>query len=256
MATQDAMLRSDVYIQNDSSGFSIVPSSAVDRIIADDRNNDRAIVLDHQAMLMALYGDDSFPARLVVGGSLTADEDAEWIARATWKLRVSTGTVLLCGGFDPRTLSDWRETGDDWEGAVHALDVPAGDYLVDVYTYRPTINGRFIEESWPMPVGAWFRKEHPGRDYPGWLVDELEQMPDLDPGHEAEWSEGDGPVHLVDESRRRVIGYLVHMQPWDASATLSTVPEDGWFEPEAGARVPPRFPLGLPTDARPEDGDD
>jgi hypothetical protein len=142
MPTHDATQRRDVFIENDSSGFSIIPSSALDRVIADDRQNDRAIVLDNQAVLMALYGDDSFPARLLVGGSLDADEQAEWLARVSWKLRIPSGTVLLCGGFDPRALTAWRDRGDDWEGTVHALDVPPGDYSADVYTYRATINGR------------------------------------------------------------------------------------------------------------------
>jgi hypothetical protein len=252
MHTQRAGTRRDVYIQNDSSGFSIVPSSAVDRVIEDDRRDDLAIVRDHQAILMMLYGDDSFPARLVVGGSLTEDEDAEWLSRVTWRLNVPCGQLLLCGGFDPRTLVDWRDTGDDWEGTVQAFDVPPGEYLVDVYTYRPTINGRFLEDSWPLPLGAWFRKEHPGRAYPGWLFDELETIPELDPNHEDEWSDSSAVDRDVEEGRRHVIGYLVHLRQWDAQATLTELPEDGWFAPENGARVPLRFPLGLPTDARAE----
>ncbi len=258
MHTQSTEARRDVYIQNDSGGFSIVPSSALDRIIADDRNDDRSIVLDHQAILLTLHGDDSFPARLVMGGSLSADEEAEWIGRATWRLNVPSGKVLLCGGFDPRTLSDWRDEAD-WQGAVQPLDVPQGEYLVDVYTYRQTINGRFLEETWPTPLGAWFRQAHPGQPYPAWLVEELQVSPELDPGHEKTWDASDEQIRArvrVDEARRYVIGYLVHLQPWDAKAKLSPLPEDGWFEPEAGARMPTRFPMGIATEAKPVDYDD
>ena len=253
MATLDATQRRDVYIENDSSGFSIIPSYALDRIIADDRQNDRAIALDHQAVLMALYGDDSFPARLVVGGTLSEDETAEWLARVTWKLSIPSGSVLLCGGFDPRTLSAWRDRNDDWEGMVHALDVPPGDYLVDVYTYRPTINGRFIEDKWPTKLGTWFRQDHAGRAYPAWMVNELELAPELDPGHEDEWGDSRDADRSVDDGMEYSIGYLVHLRPWDESAALSPLPDDGWFLPEEGARVPPRCPLGLPTNARPHD---
>jgi hypothetical protein len=251
MPTHDATQRRDVYIQNDSSGFSIVPSSALDRIIEDHRQNDQSIVLEHQAMLMALYGDDSFPARLVVGGALSADEEAEWLARASWKLSIPSGTVLLCGGFDPRTLTAWRDSGDDWEGTVHALDVPSGDYRAEVYTYRATINGRFLEDEWPVKLGAWFRREHAGKPYPAWMINELEIAPELDPGHEKEWSESGNHDRAVDESLEYVIGYLVHLSPWDDSAELSPLPDDGWFMAEEGARVPTRCPLGLRTDARP-----
>lgn len=84
---------------------------------------------------------------------------------------------------------------------TRALDVPAGDYRVDLYTHRPSISGRFLEDAWPRTVAAWFRQEHPGRPWPAWLAEELETF----------------------------------------------------FEPEAGARVPPRCPLGLPSDAMPSD---
>ncbi|MGH7463443.1 MAG: hypothetical protein ACREMA_20740, partial [Longimicrobiales bacterium] len=153
MPTPSTESRRDVYVQNDSGGFSIIPSSAIARIIEDNRNDDLSIVVDHQAILVSLYGDDSFPARVVIGGALTADEDAEWIARATWKLNVPCGKVLLCGGFDPRLLDDWQHNGNDWDGSVQPLEVPPGNYLVDVYTYRQTINGRFLDENWPTPLG-------------------------------------------------------------------------------------------------------
>ncbi|MGH7471306.1 MAG: hypothetical protein ACRENP_25435 [Longimicrobiales bacterium] len=268
MHTQSKVARRDVYVQNDSSGFSIVAVSALDRIIEDDRNDDRAIVMDHEAVLLALHGDDSFPARLVLGGPLTTDEESEWIARVTWKLAIPGGRLLLCGGFDPRSLSAWRDCGDDWDGTVQPFDVPPGEYRIDVYTYRPTINGRFLEESWPQPLGAWFRQTHPGRPYPAWLVEELRVSPELDPGHEKEWeyaSDEDIRARVtVDDAQEYVIGYLVHLQPWDAAATLSPLPADGWFQHEEGARIPARFPLGLATEARPRedncdddwDGDD
>jgi hypothetical protein len=259
MTKVSSELRRDVYIQNDSSGFSVVACAALDRIIEDDRHDDRAVVLDHQAVLLALDGDDSFPARLVLGGALTAEEDAEWIAHITWKLRVPDGRLLLCGGFDPRLLTAWRATGNDWDGSLHLFDIPPDDYQVDVYLYRPTINGRFLEDAWPRKLGAWFREAHPGRPYPAWLIEELRIAPELDPGHEHEWEEvSDEDIRArvaVDDGQEYVLGYLVHLQPWQAGAQLSPVPDHGWFLRDQGARVPARFPLGLTTDARPREDD-
>jgi hypothetical protein len=251
MTTQATEARRDVYIENDSGGFSVVPSSAVDRIIEDDRRSDRAIVTAHQALLLQLHGDDSFPARLVVGGPLSADEDVEWIARVTWRLDVPCGRLLLCGGFDPRAFAGWREDDENWLRTTHALAVPPGDYRVDVYTHRPTISGRFLEDAWPRPAAAWFRHEHSGRPWPAWLAEELESDPEPDAGHEEEWGDGRRPAWGVDESRRNVIGYLVHLRQWDGTAVPTPLPPDGWFEPETGARVPARCPLGLPSDAMP-----
>ena len=254
MSAPSTESRRDVYVQNDSGGFSIVPFSALDRIIEDDRNDDLSIVVDHQAILIMLYGDDSFPARVVLGGGLTADEDAEWIARATWKLNVPCGKVLLCGGFDPRLLAAWRDQGNDWDGSVQPLDVPPGNYLVDLYTYRQTISGRFLDEKWPTPLGKWFRRDYPGRRFPAWLVEELQVSPELDPGHEQVWSKSLEEIRSsieVDDSIGYTVGYLVHLQPWNAQAKLSKLPVDGWFEPETGERVPARCPLGLISEARP-----
>jgi hypothetical protein len=257
VAPQFAAFRTDVYIENDSGGFSVIPSSALERIIKDDRNNDRAIVEAYQAMLMMLHGDDSFPARLVVGFELTEEEDLEWIARATWRLSIPCGRLLLCGGFDPRILAGWLEGSDSyWAQTVRAIDVPAGDFVVDLYTHRRTISGRFLEEEWPMPLGAWFRKEHPDEPFPAWMAEELEQLPELDPGHESDWAnrreaERAGRL-LVAPTPENVIGYLVHLRPFDSGITLSALPDDGWFEPETGSRVPPRCPIGLSTMASPD----
>jgi len=250
-------VRHDVYIENDSNGFSVVPSASVADVIADDRRNDHRFAAEHRALMLILNGDDSFPARLVVNEPLTTEEESEWIARVCWRLRIPCGTVLLCGGFDPRALDAWQAGEDAFAGATHSFGVPAGDYRVDVYTHRPTASGRIIEDSWPRPLGTWFRAEHPGEPFPGWMADEFQQIPEFDPGHEAEWENAAALLRTgrlaADEGTAHAIGYLVHMQPWSPDSPLSRLPADGWFEPETGARVPPRCPRGLATAARPAD---
>jgi hypothetical protein len=245
--------RRDARIENDSGGFSVVPWSALDRIIEDDRTDDVAIVTAHQAMLLMLHGDDSFPARLVVDAALNADEAAEWLACATWRLAIPCGRVLLAGGFDPTAFDAFRE-GEEWgRRCVAEFDVSPGDYRVDIYTHRATISGRFLDGIWPNPLGAWFRREHPGRPFPGWMGRELELSPELDPGHESEWRDPMKAGRLAsDETRDEVIGYLVHLTPWLPRTELSALPADGWFEPETGQRVPARCPLGLIADVPPE----
>ena len=63
------------------------------------------------------------------------------------------------------------------------------------------------------------------------LAEELESDPEPDTGHEEEWGDGLRPAWGVDESRRNVIGYLVHLRPWDGTAALTPLPPDGPLQP-------------------------
>ena len=82
-------MRRDVYIENDSGGFSVVAADAVNAIIEDGRADDMQFVTGHKALLLELYGDDSLPIRIVVNEPLTADEEAQWLARASWRIDTS-----------------------------------------------------------------------------------------------------------------------------------------------------------------------
>jgi hypothetical protein len=91
-------MRRDVYIENDSGGFSVLAADAVDAIIEDAREDDFRFVKDRKAMLIELYGDDSMPVRIVVDEPLTPDEEAQWLARYTWQIDTSDGRMLVMGG--------------------------------------------------------------------------------------------------------------------------------------------------------------
>ena len=70
-------MRRDVYIDNDSGGFSVIAASAADAIIADDRSDDVQFASAHQVLLQMLYGDDAMPVRIVVDEPLTVEEEAQ-----------------------------------------------------------------------------------------------------------------------------------------------------------------------------------
>jgi hypothetical protein len=100
-------MRRDVFIQNDSGGFSVLAASAVDEIIEDSREDDLQFVTTYKAMLLELYGDDSMPVRIVVDEPLSAEEEAQWLACASWRIDAPDGRFLVMGGFDPDVLSWW-----------------------------------------------------------------------------------------------------------------------------------------------------
>jgi hypothetical protein len=243
-------MRKDVYVSNDSGGMSILSRSVLERVIDDSRENDGAFVRAQEAILGSLVGDDSFIARVVVDEPLLEEEEREWIAHYRWALKVPCGTLLVAGGFDPDVLGQWLEDGR--HDGVQAVDVRPGTYLVDVYTYLHSMNGRVIlEEMWQEKLGAWFRRDHPGRALPSWVAGELSMFNEEDPGHEAEWKDLAASVDAgtldVEVDPLDWIGFLIHLQPFDASAPL-TEPDDGdWFGAGQDLRRPAPFPLGVPA---------
>jgi len=241
-------VRHDIFVENDSGGFSLLSAGVVDRVVAEGRKDDLGFVKAHEAILVQLVGDDSFIVRVVVGGALTPPEAEEWIARIRWPLQVSGGKLLVCGGFDPRSLAEWRETGD--ESSTREVAVPDGKYLADIYTFLHTMNGRvFLEEEWNEKLGAWFRRDHKKRAFPSWVAGELARSPEDDSGHEKAWKK------LAESVKKRMlvietepldwVGFLVHLQPFDAAAALSEPGRDGWFAETTGLRRPERCPLGI-----------
>jgi|GEM_PF-6509727 len=151
-------MRQDRYIDNDSGAYSILPSWVVPKVIDDGRENDAKFVKKHQAILQSLVGDDSFIARVVVDEPLTDAEQREWISRVRWPLRVKCGKLLISGGYDPDVIAELEEDEESF------IMVPAGDYVVEVFTYLDTMSGRVHRERWGKDglLGAWFRHDHPG----------------------------------------------------------------------------------------------
>ena len=138
-------MRRDVYIENDSGGFSVLAADAVDAIIEDQRSDDFQFVTGYKTLLLELYGDDSLPVRIVVDEPLTVDEQAQWLARASWRIDTSDGRMLVMGGFDPDVLSWWKDAGADGDGrGVAAFSAAPGSWRVDVYAHVGSMNGRAI----------------------------------------------------------------------------------------------------------------
>lgn len=245
-------MRRDIYLQNDSGGLSIVAADAVDDIIDDAREDDARFVESRKALLLELYGDDSMPVRIVAGEPLQADEDAQWLARASWQIDTTDGRLLVMGGFDPDVLSSWKDVGDeDGAGGIAAFTVAPGRWNVDVYAHVGSMNGRAILSEAHERPGAAFRRHHPGRAFPLWLARMLQFSSEDDPGHEHAWKDvrasiGSGEL-AVDTDGGDAIGFLIHVMP--ASSAPETAPadapHDGWFGRSDNARLPEPFPLGV-----------
>jgi hypothetical protein len=242
-------MRRDVYIENDSGGFSVLATDAVDAIIEDGRSDDMQFVTGHKAMLLELYGDDSLPIRIVANEPLTSDEEAQWLARASWRIDTSDGRMLAMGGFDPDVLSWWKDEGGEGDGrGIAAFEVTPGSWRVDLYAHVGSMNGRAILDEARERPGAAFRRSHPARAFPLWLAHMLQFSGDDDPGHESLWRDVKGNMARgelsVDAEGPDPIGFLIHVMPFTGPDPAE--PDDGgWFARDANSRLPAVFPLGI-----------
>jgi hypothetical protein len=250
-------MRHDVYVGNDAGAWSLLSSSVVEEVVEDYGRNAGTFFEKQRVIGSLLVGDQSLLVRVVEGEPLTDEEREQWVAHFRWGLHVPCGRLLVTGGFDADVLAAWRDEGGNEDGGnPREVAVSPGHYLVDVYTYLPTMNGRaFCRDVWKEKLGAWFRRDHPARAFPSWVAAELLRSPEGDPGHEDDWGDVAASVRsgklVVETDVLDWVGFLVHLQPWDDAAALST-PEDpgGWFGAGQGLRRPEGFPLGVPAHAK------
>lgn len=242
-------MRRDVFIDNDSGGLSVVAAARVPEIVADARASDGLIASSGGALLLELYGDDSMPVRIVADEPLSEEEQAQWLGVVRYSIDAPDGRVLVAGGFDPDVLSDWQEkNGPDDDGyGVALVKVAPGAWRADLYAHVGSMNGRQLLGD---EAGAWFRRDHPGRPFPLWLVRMLRFSGDEDPGHEEEWRQPDESIRAggipVDLATRGFVGFLLHLHR-DDRAELSPPPVGGWFSLDTGARRPAVCPPGIAT---------
>jgi hypothetical protein len=243
-------MRRDVYLENDSGGFSVLAADAVDAIIEDQRSDDFKFVQDRKAMLIELYGDDSMVVRAVVDEPLTADEEAQWLARYTWEIDSTDGRMLVMGGFDPDVLSWWKEgsSADHTDGrGVGAVSAAPGKWRVDVYAHVGSMNGRVILDEAGEKAGAAFRRHHNGRAFPLWLANMLDFSGEDDPGYEELWKDPKASMKAgklaIDMDSGDAVGFLVHFTR--STTSVGEPPEEIWIGRSENSRIPATFPLGL-----------
>ena len=242
-------MRRDVFIDNDSGGFSVIAGDAVDPIIEDQRSDDMQFVTGFKALLLELYGDDSMPVRIVVDEPLRKNEEEQWLARASWRIDTTDGRLIVMGGFDPDVLASWKEetagTGD--VRGVAIADVPTGPLRVDVYAHVGSMNGRQVLSEGKTKPGTAFRQSYPGQPFPLWLARLLEFSGEDDPGYEDAWSDLSSSISegalAIDTDSPSVIGFLVHVRAGDHNP--GGAPDGGWFARDLNARIPATFPIGI-----------
>ncbi|MBL8113999.1 MAG: hypothetical protein JNK60_14050, partial [Acidobacteria bacterium] len=202
-------MRLDFLLSHDSAAFSVVAVSALERVLADGRRNDGALVASHDAFLVEVEAEEHGVVRVVANEALRHSEEAEWVSRVRGRLSVGEGGVLVAGGFDPGDLARFaagrtRDEDDIGFAPVRRVAVPPGDYAVAFLSYLDGLGG----QAW-MDRGA-FPKE---------------------------WKSPVAP-----ELRR--VTSIVHLRPWGPGLVLDP-PREGFRSARRGLRVPPREPRGI-----------
>jgi hypothetical protein len=212
-------LRQDLYLYNEATGWVITSECRNGVEEWDDarwtEEFDRGTFLP-----ISLVQDDSLILRLVVNDQLTEQEAEEWLDRFEWKLSVPDGRLALCAGIE------YLECPEDGEGYVQFVDVLAGDYLVEVYTYFGSPNEPDTDHFDGETLKQYWRRTRKRERLPEWIraVDE-----------DYEW-DPDVPTHLI--------GTLVRLSPLTREPERPPL-EVGWIPERVQPRKPELCPRGL-----------
>lgn len=187
-------------------------------------------------MPVSLYQDDGYLVRFVLG-DLTEEEKAEWTARVRWKLNVPCGKVLVSGVLDD-DFEDWiseltaaENNGEYFLGSY--VEVPAGEYLVEVYSYPPgdlSTGWGQIEEGGLFPPMHGIKRENPLKYF-------QRTRPDEEP---PDW------IKNAYDFETQYINFITRLAPLDEELPLPTFEEDGCIAWEF--RKPEICPIGIKSD--------
>lgn len=221
------------------------------------------LIQDGVFLPISLIQDNCPLFRVIINDSLTEQEKAECVDHFAWKLLIADGRLALIGGCEYL----WGEASEEF---IKVLEVPPGEYRVDVYTCFTGINGPDIywgnyevdagqkgatnakSSGGPLqsePIAAWFRRTRPQEEFPQWLVEHAYEDPRCDPGHEQYWYDYDGP--LYEDDGPDYIDFIVQLRPLDQSLPLPDalpVLEDGWIPEEINLQLPDTCARGLQAD--------
>lgn len=255
-------MRRDVSVYNEATGFVITSTKVFGKFEEiDDPEGQWVEGIQSGAFLaVELVQDDPIHCRIILDDVLTPEEEGEVVQRCAWKLRVPDGKLVIAGGIE--CLIEEVDEDDEF---VQILDIPRGDYRLDLYTCFAGVNGPYLywgnydidankpgatrakPEGGPLvsePVGAWFRRTRPGEPFPYWLKCHCLEDERCDPGHEEEWKED----AEVEEESPPLVDFLVRLTPLERAEPLPEEPPSGKgpFVPARGAVcLPARCPMGL-----------
>lgn len=182
-----------------------------------------------ELVIFPLANDAGFTGRIILD-ELSAVESAEWIGRATTKLSIPEGQLLIDSG---SWLSNESARKFNVGEGFQWFDVPTGEYQLTIYVFLNSAPGdELYTQVTEDELVRYFESTRGGESMPGWLADLAD---DLDE---------DVPDSLnVDEDERELIDFLFQLIPASGEGSASELREDGSLNWEV--RLPERCPLGV-----------
>ncbi len=194
-------------------------------------------LVERGAMIpLSLYQDDGYLVR-VVEGDLSDEEEAEWTARARWKLALDCGEMIVSGILTPDIESEIKEIkpakngGSFWAGC--RLKVAPGAYQVEVYSYPPgDLSGGWMQIEDPRMFKLamnekarlkaekplkYFRRTRLGEKPPAWIEGDFEE--------------------------NEYINFIIRLLPLSSKLPMPEFEEGGFIEWEF--RKPDICPIGI-----------
>jgi hypothetical protein len=158
--------RVDVEIYNESCAL-FASNAKVRKVFKEADNGSAATsqaVERRKLIAVELDQDDGFIVRVVLG-KLSSRESSEWIGRASRKLDLSGGKLVVAAG------TAYVSEGLDDE-CYSIVKVPKGEYLVTVYQQLSSVNGFRITHlpDWPGFLPYFRTTRSTSGKPPEWLV--------------------------------------------------------------------------------------
>ncbi|MGH8078342.1 MAG: hypothetical protein ACREPE_13585 [Lysobacter sp.] len=255
-ANTHSTVRRDLNLYNEANGWLITSASRSGLSTATPCRGSgskqwRAAIADGGFLPVQVTEDNPINIRVVVNDRLVAREEAEWVDRLSWKLAVPDGRLVLAAG------SEYVCEGEDDARFVREVEIPAGTYRVDVYSYLHGVNGRLglrhagVEDA--AALREYWEDTRGGDPVPAWLLSELRDA-DQDATESAEdalsvaqkrsWRVWEESVHHAtsdDAQELHLVDFLVHLTPLIELPPMPAL-DDGWFDCLQAPRRPQRAP--------------
>jgi hypothetical protein len=226
------------YVITSSSfgGSDLTPEQLTNILTGGTEENIRDLLKNGVCLPLFFDGDCALDNAIVAIGDLTPEQDQEWIGKISSWLNIPCGKlVVVCGGGDSadfeRAISG--EPPDPHFECFQMIDIPSGEYLVELYAYisSMTVDFYFDENNHDFrkdePLIDWFNRTRPGMNLPLWLQCYQKQG-------------------FIGELSDRLISYILRVKPLDQQELKipDLVPEIGWCG-EFQLRRPHLCPLGI-----------
>lgn len=165
-----------------SLGGSGLSAGDMSEILLDgDHDKTRALVEKGVCFPVCFEGDCALDGETIfVLGDLGEQEDRDWIARLRSKLNIPCGKLILACGCLAEDLEPALagEAPDPNYEITQTIDVPPGEYLVEIYAFLPSMTVRVSLDAYDAQghllenerLAAWYRENRPGVDGTSYVI--------------------------------------------------------------------------------------